>query len=91
MKYKIKYDKNRDRYEVLQEGLPILTLTGENLLELGQKIITTFINKDYQIINPKKLGNAQGFSKYHYIKGFAKGWLIDAKRTIKKYASRKTT
>lgn len=83
MKYKIKHDKKTDKYEILEENIPIFSMSGENLLELGQKIITNFINKDYQIVNPKKLGNAHGFSKYHYIKGFAKGWLIDVKRSLK--------
>lgn len=94
MKYKVKHDKKNDRYEVLEENLPILTMSGENLLELGQKIVQNFINKDYQIVNPNRYGNALGFSKYHFLKGFLKGWIIDLKRKAKeikeKYASRKT-
>lgn len=73
--YKIKKDTFRKRYEILQEGTPILSVPINQFVELANTITQYVVGKDYIISAPNIEARAKGYGKYHYFKGILlAGW-----------------
>lgn len=78
--FKIKKDKFRKRYEILQDGVPVFTCPVNQFAELADSVVKYVVGKDFTISAPDRQATASGYGKYHYIKGFVLAFWHDLKK-----------
>lgn len=86
--FKIKKDKFRKRYEILQNNVTVFTCPVNQFADLADTIVKYVVGKGFTISAPDQQATASGYGKYHYIKGFLLAFLHDLK---KKYAQKTDT
>lgn len=68
--FKIKYRKKLKQYDILKNGIVILSVSEQEIVNLANEIVHYIVDKDFIISSPNKTAKAKGFGKYHFIKGF---------------------
>lgn len=81
--FKIKKDKHRKQYEILHEGIPVFTCPVNQFVDLANAVTKYVVGHDFVISSPDRQATANGYGKYHFIKGFLLAGWHDVK---KKYA-----
>jgi hypothetical protein len=81
---KIKKDKFRKCYEIIQDGVPVFSCPVNQFVELANAVVKYVVGKDYIISSPDRQAKAKGYGKYHYFKGFLLAGWHDLKKKFKK-------
>jgi len=82
--FKIKKDKYRQRFEILQDGIPDFTCQVSQFIDLSNAIVKYVVGKDYIISSPDRQATANGYGKYHFMKGFLLAMWQDIKKIFKR-------